>query len=132
MNKKVFIAEDNIGLAKAMTYLFQDEGFEVTLANSKPEALAVIPMLQNGGYLVAILDGDLGSGDEGARDGKVVSYALRRAIKGMVIIAHSGMIGVIDWADYKMDKNFTQPKDLIAKVNEILIEKEIKDGKKTT
>lgn len=120
MNKKVFIAEDHIELAKAMVSLFQDNGFEVTLANSKPEALAVIPVLQECGYKVAILDGDLGSGDKGARDGKVVSYALRKAIDNIVIIAHSGMIEVIDWADYKIDKLSTSPRKLLSKVNEIL------------
>jgi CheY-like chemotaxis protein len=118
--KKVFIAEDNIDLADAMKTFFEAKGFDVTVAHSKPEALSLIPKLSEQGYKVAVLDGDLGSGDEGTRDGKVVSYALRRAIEDIVIIAHSGMIGVIDWADYKMDKFSTSPKDLLIKVNEIL------------
>jgi len=124
MTKKVFIAEDNIDLADAMKTFFEAKGFEITVANSKPEALSLIPNLVGQGYRVAILDGDLGSGDEGTRDGKVVSYALRGAIEDIVIIAHSGMIGVIDWADYRMDKLCTSPSDLFAQVNEILERKE--------
>jgi len=101
-----------------MGEMFGRSGFKVYIAHTVDEAVGLIPTLKEEDCVIAILDGDLGSG-EGTRDGKVIAHALRKEIEGITIIAHSGQIGAIDWADHRFDKLSCSPKELIKFVKEI-------------
>lgn len=84
----------------------------VLRANSLQEALRDIPLLNGAGVNIAILDGNLGSPD----DGKQIAAAIRRQVPSVRIISHSG--DPQTWGDVDVPKD--KRDELVAAINALL------------
>ena len=112
---KIFIAEDNVSYRDALKDLLDYCGHTVVLeAGSISEALEKTKEAKGLGVNIAILDGDLGSGD--VYDGPKIAKILRKEIPGIKIISFSAKPA--GWGDVNPGKGVKsfEFRDIIAEL----------------
>ena len=97
---KVFLADDEQNLRDVVRRFVELAGHEVVLeASSLEEALENIKQAVGKGVNVAVIDGNLGTGQG---DGPEIARVLRMAIPEIGIISFSG--DLVDWGHFNLRK----------------------------
>lgn len=103
---RIFLVEDDILEVQEVKYFLEKADHKIVAeAKSLEEALNLIPQLSEKGINIAIVDGNLTSGDSSGKDGQTVATAIRKQSKGIKIVAYSGK--KYDYGDVFMPKGLT-------------------------
>lgn len=111
-NANIFVAEDDPRWQEIIKKSVEKGGQTVThQAQTRDEAMALVPTLEASGVQVAILDGNLSKGISSGDDGRDIAAAIRSQATNIKIVGFSAS-NTIKGADVSLDKTTFEPIDL--------------------